>query len=263
MRINKKSDLPVFFDLRNHSEFKRLSDEEILSLIVYRADLYNNSIEKSEAEYLLSNPLVGYSTKDVKTMKFQIGNERNGGLKLSETSCIHPTSLFDLEFYYESLGGELRKKYNINDSHESLLRFLEHVNTSLSAIKMNKETDDDEIINIKIDLGYSDDIILNDLKKLIPIWRGELNVQTKNKQTVPSWEVTRKKIIEYSVFPLIDLKLWAKANNYTITNKVLAVTLFPLGEYGEMNLIQTIIPFIEKILDIFSIEKFIREIYLK
>ncbi|MEM7998956.1 DUF6387 family protein, partial [Morganella morganii] len=104
-------------------------------------------------------------------------------------------------------------------------------------IEMNKETDDDEVINIKIDLGYSDDIILNDLRKLIPIWRDELNVRTKNKQTVPSWEVTRKKIIEYSVFPLIDLKLWAKANNCTITNRVLAVTLFPLGEYGEMNLI--------------------------
>ncbi|SUC21440.1 Uncharacterised protein [Proteus mirabilis] len=65
------------------------------------------------------------------------------------------------------------------------------------------------------------------------------------------------------MFPLIDLKLWARANNCTITNKVLAVTLFPLGEYGEMNLIQTIIPFVDKILDVFSIEKFIREVYLK
>ncbi|EEI46704.1 MULTISPECIES: DUF6387 family protein [Proteus] len=263
MRINKKSDLPSFFDLRKYTDFNNLSDEDILSLLVYRADLYNCSIEKSDAECLLSNPLIGYSPEEIKTMTLQIGNDNNDSVKLSETSCIHPTSLFDLEFDYEYLGEELRKKYDINNSRESLLRFLKHVNISLSAIEKIKKIDDAEIINIKVDLSYSDDFILNDIKKLIPIWRDELNICTKNKQIVPSWEITRKKLIEYSVFPLIDLKLWARANNCTITNKVLAVTLFPLGEYGEMNLIQTIIPFVDKILDVFSIEKFIREVYLK
>lgn len=42
-------------------------------------------------------------------MTLQIGNDNNDSVKLSETSCIHPTSLFDLEFDYEYLGEELRK----------------------------------------------------------------------------------------------------------------------------------------------------------
>ncbi|SUC21442.1 Uncharacterised protein [Proteus mirabilis] len=54
-----------------------------------------------------------------------------------------------LEFDYEYLGEELRKKYDINNSRESLLRFLKHVNISLSAIEKIKKIDDAEIINIK------------------------------------------------------------------------------------------------------------------
>lgn len=53
------------------------------------------------------------------------------------------------------------------------------------------------------DLSKSDDDIISSFRKLLPIWRNELQIDADGKKR--SWEYVRGKIISYKIFPLIDL----------------------------------------------------------
>ena len=75
-----------------------------------------------------------------------------------------------------------------------------------------------------------------------------------------SWDVVRKKIIEYRVLPYIDLMIWANINNFSIPHGVMAVALFPHGDRDNFMIIQTIKPFIDKLMTYESLEKLRREI---
>ena len=69
----------------------------------------------------------------------------------------------------------------------------------------------------------------------------------------------KKKVLDYKVIPMLDLLDWAAMANVSITNRVMALALFPDGDYDSTNLAQTIKPFIENLLADFSIEKMKRK----
>ncbi|WP_260833688.1 DUF6387 family protein [Yersinia wautersii] len=111
-----------------------------------------------------------------------------------------------------------------------------------------------------MDLELDDKLIIDSLSRLIPEWRKEMGVLVSEEPVNSSWAVSRAKILDYKIIPLFDLLAWSEKTNNSITNGVLAVTLFPDGEYDSINIAQTIKPFLDKIFNFSSTEKFKREI---
>ncbi|OKP00539.1 DUF6387 family protein [Xenorhabdus eapokensis] len=101
---------------------------------------------------------------------------------------------------------------------------------------------------------------LEDIRKLLPEWRKELNFSSRepNVQTSSSWDVVKRKILEYKIVPIVDLMCWNKIIGKRITNKKIAQLVFLHGEYDSTNIAQTIKPFIENLMSDFSIEKYQR-----
>ncbi|CDH23231.1 DUF6387 family protein [Xenorhabdus bovienii] len=118
----------------------------------------------------------------------------------------------------------------------------------------------DSTIVIQLDLDVDDSLIIDSVKRLLPIWRKDLGIEPLEKPISSSWEVLRNKILNYKIIPLLDLLIWEKKTKNKITNGVLAVTLYPDGEFDSINIAQTIKPFLEKILSFYSIEKIRREV---
>lgn len=130
-----------------------------------------------------------------------------------------------------------------------------HINTIPQEI-----LDNDGSIYVEIDLDLDDKLIIDSLSRLIPEWRKEMGVLVSEEPVNSSWAVSRAKILDYKIIPLFDLLAWSEKTNNSITNGVLAVTLFPDGEYDSINIAQTIKPFLDKIFNFSSTEKFKREI---
>ncbi|PAV01570.1 hypothetical protein CBG25_15920 [Arsenophonus sp. ENCA] len=119
-------------------------------------------------------------------------------------------------------------------------------------------------VYLKINVNHPDEDLLQELLYLIGSWRKTLNIEDPNKDVViQSWDVVKAKLIKYKAIPLLDLWMWSDITGNRIKNEVLAVTLYPDGEYGSNNIAQTIEPFLEKIFSFFSMKKFSREILEK
>ena len=72
--------------------------------------------------------------------------------------------------------------------------------------------------------------------------------------------MAKKRLLDYSLFPLIDLMIWEKISGNKITHSVKAVSIYTDGQYGETQITQTIKPNLDKIFNYFSIEKLRREL---
>jgi len=118
---------------------------------------------------------------------------------------------------------------------------------------------DDERLYLSIDVSTPDELLISEFKRLIPIWRKELKIE-KSLSVNSSWNVVRKKVIDYKVIPYIDLIIWANANKISIPNGIMAVALFPYGERDLFSITQTIRPFVESLMAYDSLEKMKQEI---
>lgn len=116
-----------------------------------------------------------------------------------------------------------------------------------------------ESLFLSIDVSTPDDILLSEFKRLIPIWRNELNVE-KRPSVSSSWVVIKKKILDYKVIPYIDLTIWANTNKIMIPHGIMAIALFPFGERDLFSIAQTIKPFVETLMTFESLEKLRLEI---
>ena len=95
------------------------------------------------------------------------------------------------------------------------------------------------------DLSKSDDDIISSFRKLLPIWRNELQIDADGKKR--SWEYVRGKIISYKIFPLIDLldltKIYTHVTKKRVPKKIIAAMIYPDGERDGFGLDQTVMPF--------------------
>lgn len=98
---------------------------------------------------------------------------------------------------------------------------------------------------IQINLDFSDDMILNDIKKYLKKIRQE-NVH-KHKLMPP--EAFLINFNRYRSFQVIDLLFWQQLTNQHINYEVMANFLFPDGEFDYRQLRESIIPFVKKLLD--------------
>lgn len=99
---------------------------------------------------------------------------------------------------------------------------------------------------ITINPYYPDNVIVDELLKLLPKIRKKIGFNKKNKA------LTKKDLLNwasYKLLPYLDLKILELADGCKITNAVICSTLYPKGEYGEDSLRKSVEPIRRKILD--------------
>ncbi|OBU11015.1 DUF6387 family protein [Morganella psychrotolerans] len=271
MRINNKKQLPKEFSLSKYDSLCEMSDKDLFRQLYWRSDDLN-VISKECSTYGLEFG-ASYPVNDNFGDPFKINNnikersQRNNSdskLRLSYGDGIRPISRFDLASLTDekSISGVFEGK-DILISYSDAGKLLEDNsdlfwNAMLEPISLLSGAYKGMVL-ASIDLNDPDELLLDDFNSLIKEWRKELKIKEPDLLS-GKWEFIRKRILDYKIIPLIDLMSWAKSNNYSITYEVYAVSLFPDGEKGSLAIPQTILPFLEKILSINSLEKYKREI---
>jgi hypothetical protein len=244
MRITSKRNLPAWFDLNYYEKFAEYSDDDLFHELSCR---YNSKITQ---RYKNNN----YFTHDLKNgfglnfMQEDNLKEWRSKLKLIDSgSAVIALGVSDVVDILEQI--ELDSE---NMAHE-----YSHVNGLIDDVSMFGE------IFCKIDLYSSDDLIISELRYLLPKWRMKFGFEKHPVRIKTTWEKTREKIINYKSLALSDLLDWECASGDDIQYSVLAAALYPNGEYGERSIIDTIQPFTVNLFSAEVIEKFHLEIKSK
>jgi len=255
-RINRKDMLPQWFDLSSYEVMNDLDDYSLILQLITRREMYKSSIVSSPD--FLEVMQILHPERDI-VMEFSehyyayLDNEyskRYSDLQMSAIGGVSPLNLLDTVRY-----ANIADKY-IEDN--SIKRSLRGLKRSLS-----KVANTDNSMLIKIDMTWPDELILKDIGRLLSIWRQELNIKNEDSLSSQSWEVIKRKIFDYRVFPMIDLLTWAKSTGRTITKGVLTVAIFEDGRYDYTHITQTIKPFIDNLMRKFYLEKIRREVINK
>lgn len=253
MRINKKSDLPKWFSLSDYECYKNMADDELIYQLGCRANAYYTEQNKQVGFFgeTLCNGIIKSEHEDV--VPFWEKKEHDKKFYLSKSRAISPISVRDLNFMWINLIE--KKDIHIDgkvdvDFHDDY----QHV----SAMDLASVFFDG--LFCRINILKHDDIIIDELRVLLKKWRSELHIDEPEPLIKNGWEVIRNKIIDYNAFPMIDLMLWEMATGHKITTGVLAVALFPEGEYDSIQINQTIKKFVVALLDDRTLEKIEHEI---
>lgn len=283
MRIKNKNNLPKEFNLKNYDSLHLLSDRDLFRQLYWRSDDLDFDTEKKLTDcpeygiingqaYPMNNSLGDTFNEfrednDVFFLKKEKEYRKKEKLKILNMSYldgIKPLTRFDILFLNKlnaSDGYCKDKPIALDEKH--IKKLLDKDDGSFWSVMrepINKINDLEEQVMISLDLNCRDESLIENITKLLPIWRKELNLLEPKKPISGDWNSVRKKILEYKIIPLIDLKSWAKATGNSITNGVLTVSLFPDGEKDSIVFSQTIIPFLNNILCFQSLDKLKKEI---
>lgn len=241
MRISRKSDLPKWFKLENYEKFASLDDEMFITQIIVRSNDELTEVYKRDGYFdeKLSSGIYPLNYPECKH-KYILDGKR-----LASGRIFQPISCLALNAINENMD-------SATDEDKELL--YNHINAIVKYPFFEGD------IHCAIRLDAQDDLIINELKKLLPQWRSQLGIELESEKIKTSWDVVRSKIISYQAIALRDLLMWQKATGNQITNGVLTVALYPEGEYDSTNIVQTIKPFVENLFTDTSIEKFDAEI---
>lgn len=285
-KIKSKRDLPKEFDLKKYEKLNSLSDKDLFRQIYWRMEWKDKHWSDELASYFLEYgcnlPLFDHDPFG------EIKNERSddyydqfkGGREFVERYESHSKNKNKLSTGYgigvlsrlevmhiskdvDHIGERKGKPFSIPDEEIDELLKEDITNhgklMSYASDPVNLVMDNLELY-LSINLSVPDEILISDMKSLLPKWREELGVEADEIQINNTWSVIRKKIIEYNVLPYIDLHLWANIKGVSIPGGVLAVSLFPDGDKEQFAIAQTIRPFIDRLMTYETLEKFKREI---
>ncbi|WP_222889416.1 DUF6387 family protein [Enterobacter sp. C2] len=290
-RISSKRDLPKEFDLSKYNGLSTMSDEDVFRQLKMRANAvefegWGKEWSSELATYFLEHGCdmsqrYDYSDPFIKNeiempdeyyafnggKKFHDKYQKNidtsrrlshgyamGGLTRYEVMCLASEN----DLHGERKGkplviGDEEGKQIISGGDESQGLLMARLTDSINMITNSP-------LYLRLDLDMPDDILIDDLKTLLPIWREELNIKENKHEINNSWSVVKRKVIEYRVLPYVDLICWANAKNLSIPQGVLAVALFPDGEKDGFAIAQTIKKFVENLMRSEYLEKLRREI---
>ncbi|WP_257468376.1 DUF6387 family protein [Providencia rettgeri] len=281
MRIKNKNNLPKDFNLKNYDSLHLLSDRDLFRQLYWRSEDLDFDTEKKLTDYpeyglvkgqnypinnSLGDPFNELQGDDsfLKKENEYIKKEKLKILNMSYLDGVKPLTRFDILFLNKldaSDGYCKDKPIALDEGYiKELLDKDDGSFWSVMREPINKINDLEEQVMISLDLTCRDEYLIENITNLLPIWRKELNLPEPKRPISGDWNSVRKKILEYKIIPLIDLKSWAKATGNSITNGVLTVSLFPDGEKDSIVFSQTIIPFLNNVLCFQSLDKFKKEI---
>lgn len=253
MKISNKKDLPKWFDLSDYDCYKIMPDDEIIYQLFCRYNALIAEEYKKHNVFFTKKISKGVYVYNDNLTPIWEKNDFDKNLHLSKCNSISPMTIRDARFIF----GRVRDETGIIISDQVDEDFND-MYISVSAIDKISVIFDG--VFCKVNLMKSDEVILYEMSKLLKIWRDELDIPNDDALIKNGWSVIKDKILSYCIFPLIDLILWEKAMSNKITNGVLAVSLFPNGEYDSINIAQTIKPFAISLLDYKNLEKIEHEI---
>jgi hypothetical protein len=242
-RINSKDQLPAWFCLDDYQKLLSLSDSEILLQLLHRRDTYNDKdafIPNDSINYVDEILSCGEVIKEGDEHYYAYtDNEFSkvySDLQLKGMGAVKPLDLITLNHLYKSFQ-EYVSEHNIKRSLRGQKR------------SVTGTIGDAGEMHLNINLDWPDELIIKDLEILLPLWRKSLSNPDETRIFLSqSWDVIKKKIFDYNVFPFIDLMTWANWSDITITRGVLSVALYPDGRYDYTNIAQTIKPFVENLI---------------
>ncbi|WP_334472533.1 DUF6387 family protein [Arsenophonus sp. PmNCSU2021_1] len=273
MLIRYKNDLPKSFSIDNYNDFDNLNDVDFYNQLLLRfsimfmesPDNLNEKIAEELFQGIVTNSKYFVDIFDDK----EVFDEEDFHFYERSTRWQRSSlenSMFIHAFLREDL---VLKRPNLikTRSHSLKNRIGNFDPNTLSSIGRYFLSENNCIhgdVYLKINVNHPDEDLLQELLYFLSSWRKTLNIEDPNKNIViQSWDVVKAKLIKYKAIPLIDLWIWSDITGNRIKNEVLAVTLYPEGEYGSNNIAQTIEPFLDKILSFFSMKKFKKEILEK
>ncbi|EFN4758423.1 TPA: DUF6387 family protein [Citrobacter freundii] len=285
-RIKSTLDLPKEFNLKKYECIESMSDKDLFRQLYWRMSIFDEcSWDESLATYYLehgantpldeSDPFneIKVETPDWVAEQFKGGKKFVDKYRsftkttnaLSTGYGIGYLSRMEVMFLaqgQDSKGLRAGMPFTISKEEQQSLMAESDVNHGLLMARGSDSVSlvTDSSLYISVDLNVPDDILIDDFKKLLPIWREEMEMEPIDAPLNNYWQVVRRKIIEYKVLPYIDLMHWSKVKNVSIPSSVLTVALWPYGERGDFGIYQTIKPFIEKVMSYDSLEKLKREI---
>lgn len=239
--VKSVQDLPEWFRIEQYQVFENLSDQELIEQLEMRVLTLNDTDHISlDGEFyyagIKEHPLLdqeachksivefceaeGDTIKEPDWLDSRKSENKSNGLILPRTESVIP-----LDLQYAHYLGMCAKQY-LEVTEDKVAEEQVFPNTSfadmdisISAIMPGEE------VGLFIDLNQSDDVILSDLKHLLPGFRKLLNraEPAKGKYT-PS---VKDRILEHKVMAFIDLKIWEKEESKDITYGVMSRALFP------------------------------------
>lgn len=285
-RINSKIDLPKEFNLNKYSTLSTMSDKDLFRQIYRRQEClegvcsYDSSTYFLEHGELLPQPFDSRDpfdefdiTMPEEYYEFNGGRERldkykkniDTSRRISNGYGLHGVTRHQISFLSEStdtIGSRAGMSLIIGNEENNNILESGDENHGLLMARMTDSISmiTDEGLLLTVDLTIPDELLVDDFKKLLPIWRKEIGIESVNIPFNNSWDVIRRKIIDYNVIPYIDLMIWSIDSRCSISQGVLAVSLFPNGEKDVFAIAQTVKPFVDKLMNEESLEKFRREI---
>jgi hypothetical protein len=271
-KVDSVRDLPKWFKVDNYDCFNDLSNEHLIEQLDARLYVFDkleaiesideltlqlSPVSKIYSEIQQSNPIiknvamVSKSSNAVLNMLSANSNSikgiTNAEIGVSEKLIEENKDLWNSEMlkkadWYKNL-------IEFDNTQEPKSSFYKNVITYMFDFSLFKREikPDSKDIFIKINLAeHTDKEIRSDLSKLLPVWRKQLKIE-EPKGDVFSKPSDIKRILEYRVLALLDLRIWSKNEKRSIPHRVYTAALFPNGEKGETEFKQTVLPFFGKI----------------
>tara|TARA_R110000751_G_scaffold307192_2_gene427676 strand:- start:3729 stop:4529 length:801 start_codon:yes stop_codon:yes gene_type:complete len=232
-RIKSRKEIP-WFDINNYDYIREIDDVALLEEVIMRTCMYDQaakgSISESYDSFIWSEILNGQPNTELSfcNESSETKTSERSVLKLqklkvlSSNEAVFPIPCNMLEHCYLKLKDKEQKLLTKNHEQE-IIKF------SYSDFMCDSSI----ICNIGLD-NYTDDEILIALKHHLPLWRKDLNISEPKKRFIKPAEI--EKIRDYRIIPFLDLMIWERDTDVTISKSVMATCVFPDGEIGEVDL---------------------------
>jgi len=233
-RIKSKKDIP-WFDINNYDYIKDIDNIALLEEVIMRTVIFEQAakgrISESYDSFVWSEVLNGQPNMERSWQDEGVGKKAPEHLEkkeqelkmLSSNEAVFPIPCVMLEHCYSRLKEKEQELSSVKDNEQKVIKF------------SYSEFMGDSSVICDIGLGnYTDDEILMALERHLPLWRKDLNIPEPTKRFIKEAEI--KKIREYRIIPFLDLMIWERDIGVAITKSVIAASVFPDGEIGEVDL---------------------------
>ncbi|MFT7109667.1 MAG: hypothetical protein ACI843_001329 [Psychrobacter glaciei] len=276
-KINSTNELPKWFTLNNYAELNKLNNNEFLNQIYLRAQI----VKATMSEYFDRNEfLEQFSKHDIGKIwqqisagspminidvdvdnslcnqvnddwlnKFLIDDKSQLSIESSPAICgVSATTALGFSKAIKRLDVMVKRpewgdiectpdRFNLAD--------MNILNKGIGTGNFFQTT----LAHVTINLDdFTDKEVIAQFSELLPAWRKTLGSE-KVKTSLLSKLSSINKMKKYQFIPWLDLTIWSELMGLTIPHRIYTVALFPIGEKGDTEFKQTVLPFILKALN--------------